>query len=130
MIIIGCFHIVGRGFQKRKKNNSFQSSNSWASGSTETSLMNAARSGRSEEVPELLFRSALIKEIIDMRGNTALLMSVLSTRIDVLRVLVRSAADVDQANKDRVTPLIIAAKRSNPAIVSILPDSKADLRLR
>ena len=99
------------------------------SGSTEKSLLNAARNGRSEEVSTLISRGALVNQIVDVRGNTALLLAVLSTRIDVVRVLLRSGAEVNKANKEGVTPLIAAAGNGNVEIVSMLFEYGANVRI-
>lgn len=98
-------------------------------GSIENSLLHAVRFGQSDEVSKLISRGALINEMVDLHGNTALITAINWGNKDVVSILVESGADVDQSNNAGLTPLIAAAAKGNVDLVSILIESNANVGL-
>jgi len=94
-----------------------------------TKLHIAARSGKIEEVVELLKQGADIEAPVEKTtynhiqiGYTALHMAARKNRIDVLKHLLRCDANINATGDDGHTPLSIARVRKTHEAVKVLED--------
>jgi len=92
-------------------------------------LLAAVEMGHTEVVALLCQQRAAINEVVGHAGVTPLALTMQKTpgdaRVQLLRLLCSSSADVDQPTKDGTTPLIIALRQRYPHAVRILCEAGA-----
>ncbi|HZV33076.1 MAG TPA: ankyrin repeat domain-containing protein, partial [Verrucomicrobiae bacterium] len=100
-------------------------------------LYRAAQLGDVEGIQKILARYSkdyplLVDQPYDSEGDapTPLLAAVRKGQLKAVDFLVKSGADVNRANRFRVTPLFEAARKGDVAMVKTLLDAHADVRFR
>jgi ankyrin repeat protein len=89
-------------------------------GTGETALMGAARSGSVEAVNALLARGAVVDARESSRNQTALMWAAAEGHPGVVRALVKAGADVKAQSKSGFTPLLFAAREGHITTVGTL----------
>jgi len=86
----------------------------------------AAQSGNTAAILDLLKKGLDVNARDDQDGRTILMHAAWFGHIDVMRILIDKGADVNAKNKNGATALILAADKGNAEIVSFLIDKGAD----
>jgi ankyrin repeat protein len=92
---------------------------------TDTRLIEAAKSGNASAVTSLLRQRAAI-DGSEADGTTALHWAARLDRADIVQTLLRAKAQVNVANRYGVTPLMLAAVNGSAPVVDLLLNAGAD----
>ena len=90
--------------------------------SQEQQLFNAARSGKTDQVAQLL-ASGVSANITDKQGNTPLMEAARKGKVDTAKQLLQAGADPDMRNGKGQTALAIAVGNKQPALFKPLLDA-------
>ena len=90
----------------------------------------AAQSGNTAAILDLLKKGLNVNARDDQDGRTILMHATWFGHIDVMRILIDKGADVNAKDKNGTTALILAADKSNSEIVSFLIDKGADVNAK
>ena len=90
----------------------------------------AAQSGNTAAILDLLKKGLDVNARDDQDGRTILMHATWFGHIDVMRILIDKGADVNAKNKNGATALILAADKGNAEIVSFLIDKGADFNAK
>jgi ankyrin repeat protein len=99
----------------------------WAADS-DREVLDGAKAGQIELVRAALARRSGGVRAREVDGTTALHWAVRADAVDIARLLLRSGADVNSANRYGVTPLALAAINGNAAMIELLIEAGADVR--
>eukprot|EP00045_Choanoeca_perplexa_P012694 m.140110 g.140110 ORF g.140110 m.140110 type:complete len:861 (+) comp16102_c0_seq3:166-2748(+) len=90
-----------------------------------TALHVAAFEDVSLELVKLLLSFNPTSDMVDMHGDTPLLLAARCGAAHVAQALLKSGADMNSQDAQRVTPLMLAASLDHPAIVAMLINKRA-----
>lgn len=89
------------------------------------SLSSAIRTGDINKAMELINAGADVNQVTS--GDTPLRMAIMTKKVDILKLLIKKGADIEQRNSRGVTPLFVV---EDPDIARILLDAGADVNAR
>jgi ankyrin repeat protein len=92
----------------------------------ETPLMTAAHTRNLDMVKLLLSRDANVNAKENLRGQTALMLSVAENHEDVAQLLIANHADEKACSNNRFTPFLFAVQQGNLSIARMLLKAGAD----
>ena len=90
----------------------------------------AAQSGNTAAILDLLRKGLDVNARDDQDGRTILMHAAWFGHLDVMRILIDKGADANAKNKNGATALILAADRGNAEIVTFLIDKGADVNAK
>lgn len=88
------------------------------------SLHNTAGFGETKMVKLLLDSDADIN-LLDEKGESALIYAIQNNKIDTVKILIENGANVNHKTKDNINPLYVATKKKNNEIIELLKKAGA-----
>ncbi len=91
-----------------------------------TALITACKWGKKEEVKALLGNKAILR--MENFGETPLIAAIKGMQAEVVEILLKAGADVNQKNNQGTPPLVVSAQKGNlPVLQLLLADSARDI---